>query len=103
MRLDISLVIPVYDQAKELEITLAHFITLLYETEDIKTEIIIVDDGSNDNVKQILEDTKKGEDRIRIISQKHQGRRAFFSTVCPCTTKPLSSLLGGKCGVGNAA
>lgn len=80
MILDISLVIPVYNQVKELEITLAHFITLLDENKNIKTEIIIIDDGSSDNVKQILESSIKGEDRIRFISQKHQGRASARNT-----------------------
>lgn len=78
--MDISLVIPVYNQVNELEITLAHFITLLNKSQSIKTEIIIVNDGSDDNVKQILEDSIKGEDRIKLINQEHLGRASARNT-----------------------
>lgn len=72
--MDISIIIPVFNQAEILKITLEHFCAQMKTNENLQTEIIIVDDGSTDNIKQIVKRYVESENKIRIIYQKHQGR-----------------------------
>ena len=66
--MDISIIIPVFNQAEILKITLEHFCAQMKTNENLQTEIIIVDDGSTDNIKQIVKRYVESENKIRIIS-----------------------------------
>jgi glycosyltransferase involved in cell wall biosynthesis len=65
-----SVVIPVYNRARSLGIALR---SVLQQTEQ-DFEIIVVDDGSNDQPEQIVE--AAGDPRIRFVRQENRGGSA---------------------------
>lgn len=66
----ISVIIPVYNTAKYLEKCLE---SVLNQTlKDI--EIICIDDGSDDNSLEILQNFAKRDGRIKFLTQKNQGQ-----------------------------
>ena len=65
----ISLIIPVFNVEKYLKQCLDSAINQTFT--DI--EIIVVNDGSTDNSKDIIEDYKKNDSRIILINQEHHG------------------------------
>ena len=66
----ISVIIPVYNSEKYLEKCLKSVIYQTYEN----LEIICVNDGSEDNSLNILEDFKKKDERVKIISTENKGQ-----------------------------
>ena len=64
----ISVVIPLYNKAHTIKKTLDCVLRQTYRD----YEIVIVDDGSNDNGVQLINE-KYQDSQIRIISQKNQG------------------------------
>ncbi|MBD5389434.1 glycosyltransferase [bacterium] len=65
----ISVIIPMYNAEKFIEKCLEHLIHQTYH----HLEIIIVDDGSQDNSVRICQKYAKEDPRIRIIQQKNGG------------------------------
>lgn len=71
-RVDVSVIVPVYNSGACLRETME---TLINQT--LKNiEIICVDDGSEDNSVEILEDFLNLDDRIRIFRREHEGAGA---------------------------
>jgi glycosyltransferase involved in cell wall biosynthesis len=70
----ISIIIPIYNQAKKLAKCLDSIATQTYK----KYEIIVVDDGSTDNVKEVVEASKQKHSwtNIALIKQTNQGAPA---------------------------
>lgn len=68
MKAKISVIIPAYNTGYYIENCLMSVID-----KQMKTEIIVVDDGSTDNTKQIVESLKKGYDNITFLQQEHKG------------------------------
>ena len=66
---EISVIVPVYNVSEYLAECLESLINQTFR--DI--EIICINDGSSDNSLDILEDYKKRDDRINIISQDNKG------------------------------
>ena len=62
----VAIIIPTYNEEKTLPRLLAKVLTA--STSGLKKEVIVIDDGSNDNTKQILEQFKK---QIKILSHSH--------------------------------
>jgi glycosyltransferase involved in cell wall biosynthesis len=52
MGLPLSIVIPAYDESERLDASLREIVTYL-QTNDMAAEVIVVDDGSNDNTAQV--------------------------------------------------
>lgn len=71
-----SVVIPMYNAEKFIRKPLEHLIHQTYKN----IEIIIVDDGSNDNCAQIVKDYAKHDKRIKLIQQKNAGVSAASNT-----------------------
>lgn len=65
----ISIIVPVYNTQKYLPKCLDSVIHQTYQN----LEIIIVDDGSNDNSSQIIEEYAQKDNRIKAIHTEHQG------------------------------
>lgn len=65
----ISIIVPVYNGEKYLNRCLKSICTQTYRD----LEIVIVDDGSQDNSRIICEDWAKHDERIRVFSQKNSG------------------------------
>ncbi len=69
----ISIVIPCYNEENTIE-KLLNKVLEVQLPENWKKEIIVVDDGSNDNTKNIL---KKYKDKVKIIfKNKNEGKGA---------------------------
>ena len=62
---DFSVVIPIYNEEKNLESFLKKLLNTLENSENINYEIICVNDGSTDNTNEIL---KEFQDKIKIVN-----------------------------------
>ena len=65
----ISILMPVYNSQKYLKNTVQDVINQSYKD----WELILVDDGSKDNSKNICIELQKSDSRIRFISKKNEG------------------------------
>ena len=65
----ISIIVPVYNTEQYLNQCLDSLLNQTYKN----IEIIIIDDGSTDNSKEVLCEYEKKDLRIKIISQENQG------------------------------
>jgi len=79
----VSIIIPVFNEEKTIEEIIKKIEKVPLS---IKKEIIIVNDGSFDNTKKILEQLKKKFDFILISHQKNQGKGAAIRTGLSLTT-----------------
>jgi glycosyltransferase involved in cell wall biosynthesis len=71
----VSVIIPVYNEVNTIEEILRRV-----EAEEIASEILIVDDGSTDGTRDILQ-TLSNEEHIRVIlHEKNQGKGAAVRT-----------------------
>ena len=68
--IEISIIIPVYNGEEFIQEALDS----IFKQEFQNCEIIIINDGSNDNTLKILEENQKIDDRIRVYSQTNKGR-----------------------------
>lgn len=68
----VSIIIPVYNAEKYLDDCLTSVISQSYK--DI--EIIVINDGSTDNTREIVEKFKKQDNRIKVIHQENSGPSA---------------------------
>ncbi len=65
----ISIIIPCYNAEK----TIIKAISSLENTSFNDYEIIVVNDGSTDNSRQLIEDYSKTHQRVKLINQKNLG------------------------------
>ncbi len=65
----ISVIIPIYNSSKYLKICLNSIINQTYKN----LEIILIDDGSNDNSLEICKEFEKEDHRIKLIHQSNKG------------------------------
>jgi glycosyltransferase involved in cell wall biosynthesis len=73
----ISFVIPVYNEEKIITKSLSTFISFLKSKKIQKYEIILINDGSTDNTKKIIETFKEKHKKIKLISYKKNKGRGF--------------------------
>ncbi|MBI1248972.1 glycosyltransferase [bacterium] len=71
----LSVVIPVYNEVKSLEQVIA-----AVRQSGFKCEIILVDDGSTDGTRDLLERLRGQEDLKIILHEKNQGKGAALAT-----------------------
>jgi len=69
--IEASVIIPAFDQAERLAVTLAGFGAQTARA--ARFELIIIDDGSSDDVRSVV-DAARLECRTRLIRQEHAGR-----------------------------
>lgn len=65
----ITVIIPVYNSEKNISRCLESIINQTY----CNWEVVVVDDGSEDNSLKILQQYEKNDNRIKVISQKNEG------------------------------
>lgn len=71
---DISLVIPVYNQAKNVIQTLDRIKRIMNLTK-LRYELIVVNDGSTDNTLELLQREKETDSRVKLFSyDKNEGK-----------------------------
>ena len=68
----VSIIVPIYNTEKYLTHCLDSIINQTYKN----LEIILVNDGSTDNSKKIIDDYAKKDSRIKAIHQKNSGQSA---------------------------
>ena len=80
MNIDASVIMPVFNQAESLQITLKFFELQTYPFE--KFEIIVIDDGSTDNLKQKINDSSwpRLQCATKYLHIKNQGRAVARNT-----------------------
>lgn len=66
----ISFIVPVYNNEKTIEKTLNSILN--QNNKDIDFEIVVINDGSTDNSKNIIEKYKSNEN-IRIFNKENEG------------------------------
>ena len=75
----VSIVIPSYNEEKNLQATLSSVLALKYSRK--KIEIIIVNDGSTDNTRKIAENliAENKNFNIKLINKKNEGKGAALN------------------------
>jgi dolichyl-phosphate beta-glucosyltransferase len=71
---ELSIVVPAYNEESRLPLTLSVLKSYL-DGEKVDWEIIIVDDGSQDKTVQLVEETRSGDERIRVVSHSPNAGR----------------------------
>lgn len=66
----LSIIIPAYNEETRIISTLQEYLRFFNKN----TEIIVVNDGSKDNTKQIIEQFMKKHKNLKLINQKNQGK-----------------------------
>tara|TARA_Y100000590_G_scaffold467277_1_gene645652 strand:+ start:2634 stop:3335 length:702 start_codon:yes stop_codon:yes gene_type:complete len=66
----LTIIVPVFNEEKNIEIILKKIINLDFSSSSFDREIIVVNDGSNDNTKKIIQTFNN----IRIINQENLGK-----------------------------
>ena len=74
----ISVIVPAYNEEDTVIGTIQSVLQLDYPKE--KLEVIVVNDGSKDNTRKIVEQFIKGHDRVVLLNQKNQGKGAALNT-----------------------
>ena len=78
-KLDVSVIIPVFNQAESLKVTLKHFAHQTYRADQY--EIIVIDDGSTDGLQSRIGEVDWPHlQLIRYIRQENRGRAAARNT-----------------------
>ncbi len=75
----VSILVPAYNEEKTIEGTMASVRDIDYPRE--KLDVIIIDDGSSDKTKKIIETfiAKEGLDHFRLLSHKNMGKAASMN------------------------
>jgi len=74
----ISLVTPVYNEEKNIDILLEEAVEI-FKRDKIEAEIVVVNDGSTDNTKRICEELSKKHKIIRLIN--HEVNKGYSQAV----------------------
>lgn len=69
----ISIIIPCYNEERRIGKTLEAIHSYL-SSKDYQFEVLVVDNGSKDNTKKIIEEASKSMPEIRLISHKSYGK-----------------------------
>ena len=72
----VSVIIPVYNQNDLIK----NVIEAIYESTYKNIEVIVVNDGSNDGTKDILDNIAKKYHNLKIIHKKREGKRNAIAT-----------------------
>ncbi len=74
----VTIAVPAYNEEKNITPTLESVIRLDYPKE--KMDIIVINDGSTDQTKQVIEDfISKCDHEIRLINKKNEGKGAALN------------------------
>jgi glycosyltransferase involved in cell wall biosynthesis len=74
--LDLSIVIPVFNEAQRLPKTIEHIAAYL-NTSPLRTEVIVVDDGSTDDTPGLLESYREKFAAMRLLSNGRNRGKGF--------------------------
>lgn len=66
---DVSIIVPIYNVEKYLDKCLSGILSQTFQN----FEVILINDGSQDNCKSICDEYAKKDERIKVIHQENQG------------------------------
>lgn len=72
----VSIIIPVFNSAHLVEQTIRSVLQQNFR----EWEMIVIDDGSSDNIKQLIEQCKQEDNRIKFLQQQNAGASAARNT-----------------------
>ena len=81
----VSFLIPTYNEGSTIREVLDRVAAL-----DLEKEIIVVDDGSEDNTQAILEDWKRSNSDLVVIRQENRGKGAAVRAAIPHVTGDIA-------------
>lgn len=76
----LSIVIPAYNEEVNVKRGVQEKVLSYLKKQDYTWEVLFVDDGSSDNTAALLEEFAKGDPKIRVIKNPHQGKAATVMT-----------------------
>lgn len=76
MKTSITIVIPAYNEEKNIRLGALDKVVRYLERQDYRWDVIVVDDGSTDETKKLLKDFTKANKNVRVIENPHQGKAA---------------------------
>jgi len=68
----VSVLIPAYNEGENIEKTIKHVLELDYPKN--KFEVIVLNDGSTDNTKKIVEQLMKKYKKLKLVNKKNSGK-----------------------------
>src|SRR5436305_11666387 len=74
-RVDLSVIIPAYNEEDRLPGTLERVLAYLSQ-QGLSFEILAVDDGSVDRTPELVKQLMVRDDRVRLVRQPHRGKGA---------------------------
>lgn len=78
--MDISIVIPAYNEEKNIRLGALDKVARYLDKQTYSWEVIIVDDGSTDMTKRLLEEFSEKNKQYRVIYNPHRGKAATVIT-----------------------
>ncbi len=72
----VSIVIPAYNEETNIRLGAIDKVLFYLEKQIYDWELIIVDDGSTDKTRYLLDEVSRSDKRIRLIINPHQGKAA---------------------------
>jgi prepilin-type processing-associated H-X9-DG protein len=92
---DLSVVMPVFNEARHLRATLEALATSV-EASGFDAEVIIVDDGSTDGSGELARDTVEARLPVRVLRQSTSGRYVARRRGLACAESPFVLLLDAR-------
>jgi dolichyl-phosphate beta-glucosyltransferase len=72
----LSVIIPAYNEEINIRLGAVDKVIRYLEKQSYNWELLIVNDGSTDNTRQLLNDISKANKNIKILDNQHQGKAA---------------------------
>lgn len=63
----VSVIVPCYNEEAVIRETHRSLVAVLEQLEDLKHELIYVDDGSRDQTAEILQDLQAGDEHVQVV------------------------------------
>lgn len=82
VKLYLSIVIPAYNEETNIRLGALDKVARYMEGRDYGWEVILVDDGSTDETRVLLDDYAKKTDGFRVVHNPHQGKAATVIAGC---------------------
>ncbi|MDF0541982.1 glycosyltransferase [Sphingobium sp. H39-3-25] len=81
----VSVIIPAFNEAKVIETSVRRVL----ESEEVRLEVIVVDDGSTDETSAIVAAAFEGNDRVRLLTLRNGGKAAALNRALDLATAPI--------------
>ena len=84
MKADLSIIVPCYNEESAIPLYYKEFLKL---SDEIRYELILVNDGSHDSTEQVIEQLAENDSRIKYISfSRNFGKEAAMYAGLECST-----------------